>query len=173
MNFADLFAWLEDFSGKSVVDFILFLAGLLTDKDMPGWVSLVLVLFLVGLSLWYHIVTHRFVGAVRSIRAILRVDGGRKITRNRLVDIDRDFAQAGARGSHHARLERAWREFNETALSPVADSGILRNTVRPVVFFNREDLGLEAGMWRQVPALFVSVGLLLTFLVFCHIKILG
>ena len=41
---------------------------------------------------------------------------------------------------------------------------MLRNTVRPFVFFNREDLGLEAGIWRQVPALFVSVGLLLTFL---------
>ena len=59
-----------------------------------------------------------------------------------------------ARGGSSTRLR----------LLPVADSGILRNTVRPVVFFNREDLGLEAGMWRQVPALFVSIGLLLTFL---------
>jgi len=164
MNFGDLFAWIEDFSGKSIVDVILFLAGLLTDKDMPGWVSLVLILFLLALSLCYCIVTWRFVGAVRSVREILRVEGGRKITRDRLVDIDRDFDQARARGSHHARLERAWREFNETALLPVADSGILGNTVRPVVFFNREDLGLEGGMWRQVPAFFVSVGLLLTFL---------
>ncbi|MCY4320548.1 MAG: hypothetical protein OXE76_15525, partial [Alphaproteobacteria bacterium] len=38
------------------------------------------------------------------------------------------------------------------------------NTVRPDIFFNREDLGLEGGIWRQVPALFVSIGLLLTFL---------
>ena len=164
MNFVDLFAWLEDFSGKSVVDFILVLASLLTDQDMPGWVSLGLVLSLVGLSLCYHVVTRRFVGAVRSVRAILRVEGDGKITRDRLVDIDREFVQARARSRHHARLERAWREFNETALPPVADSGTLRNTVRPVVFFNREDLGLEAGIWRQVPALFVSVGLLLTFL---------
>ena len=49
-------------------------------------------------------------------------------------------------------------------MPPAADSDVLRNTVRPFVFFNREDLGLEAGMWRQVPALFVSIGLLLTFL---------
>ena len=164
MNFVDLFAWLEDFSGKSVVDFILFLAGWLTDKDMPGWVSLVLVVFLVVLSLCYINVTRRFVGAVRSVRAILRVEGGRKITRERLIDIDRELAEDRARGPHHDRLGRAWREFNETSLPPVADSGVLRNTVRPFVFFNREDLGLEAGMWRQVPALFVSVGLLLTFL---------
>ena len=164
MNSVDLFAWLDNFSGKSVVDFILFLAGTLTDKDMPGWVSLVLVVALVWLSFWYHLVTRRFVGAVRSVRAILRVEGDDKITRDRLVDIDRELAQARVRGPFYGRLESAWREFNETALAPVADSGILRNTVRPVVFFNREDLGLEAGMWRQVPALFVSIGLLLTFL---------
>ena len=164
MNFVDLFAWLEDFSGKSIVDFILFLAGSLTDKDMPGWVSLALFVALLVLSFWYHIVTRRFVGAVRSVRAILRVEGDIKITRDRLVDIDREFTQARARGLHYSRLERAWREFNETALPPVVASGVLRNTVRPVVFFNREDLGLEAGIWRQVPALFVSVGLLLTFL---------
>ena len=164
MNFVDLFAWLDDFSGKSIVDFILFLAGSLTDKDMPGWVSLVLVLTLVGLSLSYYIVTLRFVGAVRSVRAILRVGGDAKITQERLIDIDREIARARARNPHHDRLGRAWREFMETALPPVPDSGVLRNTVRPFVFFNREDLGLEAGIWRQVPALFVSVGLLLTFL---------
>ena len=164
MNSVDLFAWLENFSGKSIVDFILFLAGTLTEEDMPGWVSLVLVVALVWLSFWYHLVTRRFVGAVRSVRAILRVEGDDKITRDRLVDIDRELAQARARGPFYGRLESAWREFNETALPPVAASGILRNTVRPVVFFNREDLGLEAGMWRQVPALFVSIGLLLTFL---------
>ena len=164
MNSVDLFAWLEDFSGKSIVDFILFLAGTLTEEDMPGWVSLVLVTALVWLSFWYHLVTRRFVGAAQSVRAILRVEGDDKITRDRLVDINRELAQARARGPVYGRLESAWREFNETALSPVANTGILRNTVRPVVFFNREDLGLEAGMWRQVPALFVSVGLLLTFL---------
>ena len=127
MNFVDLFAWLEDFSGRSVVDFILFLASSLTDEDMPGWVSLVLFLLLVGLSLCYHVVTRRFVGAVRSVRAILRVEGDGKITRDRLVDIDREFAQARARCAHLARLERAWREFNETALPPVADSAILHS----------------------------------------------
>ena len=164
MNSIDLFAWLENFSGKSVVDFILLLAGSLTREDMPGWVSLGLVVALVGLSLWYDIVTRRFVGAVRSTRAILRIEVDSKFTRDRLVDIDRAFGQARARGALYRRLVTAWQEFNETSLPPASDSGVLRNTVRPIVFFNREDLGLEAGMWRQVPALFVSIGLLLTFL---------
>ena len=165
MNSIDLFARLENFSGKSVVDFILSLARLLTREDMPGWVSLGLVVVLVALSLWYvFVVTWRFVGAVRSVRMILRIEADGKFTRDRLVDIDRAFGQARARGAFYRRLVTAWQEFNETALPPASDSGVLRNTVRPLVFFNREDLSLEAGMWRQVPALFVSVGLLLTFL---------
>ena len=164
MNFVEFLAWLESFSGQSIVDFILFLAGSLTQKDMPGWVSLGLVVALVALSLCYQIVTGRFVAAVQSMRAILRVKGEEKITRDHLVDIDRKLVRARVRGQFIRRLERAWREFYETALPPVEDSGVLRNTVRPVEFFNREELGLEAGMWRQVPALFVSIGLLLTFL---------
>ena len=164
MNSIDLPAWFTNFTGESIVEFILFLAGWLTGEGTPGWVSLGLVVALVVLWLWYAIVTQRFVGAVRSVRAILRIEGNGKITRDGLVDIDRKFGQASARGVFHRRLENAWREFNETALSPAADSEVLRNTVRPFVFFNREELGLEAGMWRQVPALFVSIELLLTFL---------
>ena len=164
MNSIDLPAWFTNLTGESIVEFILFLAGWLTGEGTPGWVSLGLVVALVVLWFWYALVTQRFVSAVRWVRAILRIEGNGKITRDRLVDIDREFSQARARGPHHGRLERAWREFNETSLPPAADSEVLRNTVRPVVFFNREDLGLEAGMWRQVPALFVSIGLLLTFL---------
>ena len=156
--------WLGDFSGKSVVDFILAVAGTLTDEDMPGWVSLVLFVALVVLSLWYHVVTRRFIGAVRSVRAILRLEDGDKISWGHLVNINRELSEASTRGPFYRQLESAWREFNETALPPLAESGVLRNTERPVVFFNREDLGLEAGIWRQVPALFVSIGLLLTFL---------
>ena len=164
MNSFDIPEWLTNLTGESIVAFILFLARWLTAEGTPGWVALGLVIALAVLSFWYEIVTRRFVGAVRLVRAILRVEGAGKITRDRLVDIDGKFGQARARGAFFRRLENAWREFNETALPPAADSGVLRNTVRPDVFFNREDLGLEAGMWRQVPALFVSIGLLLTFL---------
>ena len=164
MNSIDLPAWFTSLTGESIVEFILFLAGWLTGEGTPGWVSLGLVVALVVLWVWYTIITQRFVGAVRSLRAILRIEGNGKITRDDLVGIDRNFRQASARGVFHRRLENAWREFNETALPPAADSEVLRNTVRPIVFFNREDLGLEAGMWRQLPALFVSIGLLLTFL---------
>ena len=56
----------------------------------------------------------------------------------------------------------AWEEFRKTIISPI--TGPPKNTMRPVVFFQREELGLDRGMWRQLPAMFVSVGLFLTFL---------
>ena len=164
MNSLDIPEWATNLTGETIVVFILSLARWLTDEGTPGWVSLGLVVALAVLSLWYEYVTQQFVGAVRSVWAILRVEGDGKITRDRLVDIDGKFSKARARGKFYRGLENAWREFNETALPPATASGVLRNTVRPGVFFNRDDLGFEAGMWRQVPALFVSIGLLLTFL---------
>lgn len=164
MNSFDISELVTNFTGETIVAFILSLARWLTGEGTPGWVSLGLVAALVALSLWYEIITWRFVRAVRSVRRILRIEGDGKITRERLVDIDRKFGNASGRGRFNRGLENAWREFNETALVPATDTGILRNTVRPDVFFNREDLGLEGGIWRQVPALFVSIGLLLTFL---------
>ncbi len=41
---------------------------------------------------------------------------------------------------------------------------VVRNNVRPSVFFNAEELEFETRWWRVWPGLFVSVGLLLTFL---------
>jgi hypothetical protein len=40
----------------------------------------------------------------------------------------------------------------------------VRNTVRPSVFFNIEDLGYGPGFLRILPGMFVSIGLALTFL---------
>ena len=164
MSSFDPAAWFSDETGRLVVEHILTLAGWLTREGTPGWVSLVLVVVLVVLCLWYGTVTWRFVRAVRSARENLRGGPTGKITRDRLIDIDRAFASSRNPGLFHRRLGKAWLEFKETTLQPATDSEVLRNTVRPAAFFNREDLGLEAGTWRQVPAFFVSVGLFLTFL---------
>ncbi len=162
MGFFENKEWATSFTGKTIAEFIFSVARWLTGDGTPGWVSLGLVVALVALSLWYVVITWRFVRAIRSVRGILQIEGKREITRERLVDIESKFVNAGPQGQPYPGLVNAWREFKETALA--SDTRTLRNTVRPDVFFNREDLGLEGGIWRQVPALFVSIGLLLTFL---------
>lgn len=61
-----------------------------------------------------------------------------------------------------------WREFTETIIHPhVARPGgvkpIIRNTSRPIDFFDAEAAGFETPTLRIMPNIFVGVGLFLTF----------
>ena len=106
----------------------------------------------------------RFRRAVANARQILQIHNRQKITGLRLIDIDRKFEQFSRKAGPRSRLSTAWREFRETTIAPENDTDSLANTERPAAYFNREELGIGAGVWRYVPAFFVSVGLLLTFL---------
>ena len=134
--------------------------------------SLALLATLIVLSALHLLAASRLRRAVNAARRALNAgnavdtDGAdvRHITGERLMHIQKRFKELkNARGPRR-RLAIAWEEFNETAIPPSSESDRLRNTVRPVAFFHRDELGLDRGMWRQVPAMFVSVGLFLTFL---------
>ena len=162
MNLADLSREISEITGEEIVNFILLLAKLLTGESVPGWVSLALFAVLVILSGSYAFHAFRFARATHSVKNVfLKKDG--KITKNRLIDIDRKLINEKPQSKFAKVLSNAWREFRETTVQPSADSEFLHNTLRPAFFFNQEDLGVGTGMWRQVPGLFVSVGLLLTF----------
>lgn len=152
--------------GELIVERILHFATLLfTSDSVPGWFSLVLVVALVVLSIWHGLSAFWLRRAVGAARSILQTGNGH-ITGERLTDIDAGFRKlksAKGKGPRH-RLAVAWEEFRETSIPPARETDRLSNTVRPAAFFHREELGLDRGMWRQVPALFVSVGLFLTFL---------
>lgn len=62
-------------------------------------------------------------------------------------------------------LQEAWDEFSETLfVDETRGDPVMRNSVRPSVFFNIDDLHFGAGFYRVLPGLFVSTGLALTFL---------
>lgn len=151
-----------DIGGK-IVEGILGLAALLTGEGLPGLISLGLIFLLVVLSAWHGRTTWQFCREIRSILDYLREGGGR-ITRDRKIDVDQMFRGLREGKGFRRRLGIAWDEFEETTVLPMHETDKLRNTARPEVFFSREEMGLERGIWRQIPALFVSVGLLLTFL---------
>lgn len=144
---------------------ILELAALLTGEGAPGAVSLLLLvaLFLVSLRYWWTV--RRFRIAIRSAREVFAEWKGSKFTGAAVLKIDRSFHAFGSRPGPWRRLATAWTEFRETTVDPDPElkTGSLRNTARPDAFFSREELGMEHRMWRQIPGLFVSVGLLLTF----------
>lgn len=150
--------------GLSVKDFVLWVAGLLKEPSTPGLVSLLIFLALVGLAGVYL----RGVGvrgsAIRWLRrAVARSGGHSEFSRN-IAALDVEIAQ-GARGKLRKRLAAAWKEYRETwVLQEEGGEAFLRNSVRPGVFFNLEDLGFGRGGWRIAPGLFVTFGLALTFL---------
>lgn len=150
--------------GRQIVEFVLDLAkALFTDESAPGWASLVLLGALVVLSIWHHLSASRLGRAVDAARAVLNSGSGH-ITSERLMHIDAGFQNFKNTWGPRHRLAVAWGEFRETSISPGPERDRLSNTVRPAAFFHHEELGLDRGMWRQVPTMFVSVGLFLTFL---------
>lgn len=153
--------------GESWIGLILLVANGLTGGDgAPGFVSLVLLAALLIFVLVRGWAALGFRRTVRDIRNLLPVEPA--IEAAQLIEVDGKLAQARdsarRRSSPNARLVEAWFSFRETVLIGDDTSEPLRYTVRPNTYFMLGKLGLEDGIWRQIPALFVSVGLLLTFL---------
>lgn len=151
-------------TGTAVRDVVLAVASLLRQEFVPGLVSLALLIVLIFCVLRFAVsMRNRVVALKRVAREITKYRTAAELSA-RITDVDRNIARFGSSGAK-GRVAAAWREFRET-LVPHEEDGqvILRNSVRPSAFFNIEDLGFSAGFWRYVPSLFVSVGLLLTFL---------
>ncbi|WP_249123456.1 MULTISPECIES: hypothetical protein [unclassified Bradyrhizobium] len=151
-------------TGIFVRDIVLAVASLLRQEFVPGLVSLSLLVVLIFCVLRFALQTWRRVAALHRLgKEITHYTDAAELSAG-VTDVDRnvnDFGTSGAKG----RVASAWREFRETLVSHEEDGQvILRNSVRPSAFFNVEDIGFSPGFWRYVPSLFVSVGLLLTFL---------
>ncbi|MEQ9145438.1 MAG: hypothetical protein RLO08_13885 [Parvibaculaceae bacterium] len=149
--------------GSEVRDAILAAAGTLREPSAPGLVSIVLVLFLVGLGTSYAFRTRQTLAAVGAAISILRSAADATAFQRDYVAISGRLRALSSAKGRTRKLGIAWHEYEET-LEEDPNAGTVHNSVRPSTYFNREDLGLEDGFWRHLPALFVSVGLFLTFL---------
>ena len=163
LDWKDALILVFDGIGAFLIKLILECAALVTGGNLPGLVSAAFLAVLAVLCVWHRATTWRFCSAVRAARSALR-NGNGPITHERLIDIDRRFKELEKKKGPRHRLGTAWEEFRETTVNPARENDSLHNTVRPMVFFDREELGLERGWWRQVPPLFISFGLFLTFL---------
>ena len=140
-------------------------AGFLADDGYAGLICWILLLALILLSAWYlylqHNVSKVLTDAVELVVAAKdRDEFANKIEIRQSLN---SFADSSNKGFTRS-FGRAWQEYSETLSDTDADETSVRNTVRPHYFFNMEDLGQTSVRWRQIPGVFVSVGLLLTFL---------
>jgi hypothetical protein len=150
--------------GLWVRDVVLGLAAVLKQAWAPGVFTLVLLAALavcVLLFVWSAI-TRR--AALRWFTNLIAEASDPASFGGSIASVDNRADREAGTAARKSVVE-AWREYRET-LVPHEEGGevILRNSVRPSLFFNPEDLGFAPGFWRIVPGLFVMIGLSLTFL---------
>lgn len=150
--------------GTGMSRFIFWSSSFLTEDQVPGWIS-ILILAALLLAIVALIISSR-----RKLNALQWLEGEVCAARD-----EADFARKVNKISQEAKKVRtqkgythitaAWDEFRETFLEDRGgEHPVLRNSVRPSSFFNLEDLHFGPGFFRYLPGLFVTVGLLLTFL---------
>ncbi|ADE85046.1 hypothetical protein [Rhodobacter capsulatus] len=153
-----------DHLGQPVETAVLFLAGLLRSEGTPGVVVVLLLAAMLGFLAFgigrmrgQAVLLRRFAEVLDQVPVEEIAQGG----------LERVAPELGrvAAGNSGATLREAWDEFSETLIiDDRAEPPVVRNTARPGVFFNIEDLGYGPGFLRILPGMFVSVGLALTFL---------
>ena len=151
--------------GEIILNAILWAAKLLVQDAAPGWVAGGFFVALIACCIWTTIQYTRRIGAVRGLnKHIAHCEDGQAFTRHF------DQLNAGLQGWRTGPKARravfaAWEEYAETTVLDTRDGQtIRRNAVRPTNFLNVEDLGFGPGFVRMMPGMFVSLGLLCTFL---------
>ena len=150
--------------GREAADVVFYVSDFLRADHTPGLVALglVAVLSLVLFDLTAR--TYDRTKALHQLRSLLDGTTDEADFNARIDEIGTALGDSTSKGAK-GRVRTAWGEYRETFVRhEEAGVPVQRNTVRPSQFFNLGDLGFGPGYWRIVPGLFVTVGLLLTFL---------
>lgn len=150
--------------GSGISSSIFSVARLLINEAVPGLVSLAILTVLVisvGGFVWR---SHRQYTTLEWFRKKVAQTLDEAEFTSKAPKLDAEVEAASEKKSHRTIIN-AWQEYRETlVLDEAACPPVLRNSVRPDVFFNIESLQYGPKFARYAPGLFVSSGLLLTFL---------
>lgn len=151
------------FWGTWVKDGIFWAAQFITWDYVPGLISLALLVLLAILVCAISAIALQRRGLLRKAARRVRAAGDAAGFQSQLHDIQRDLQEGGGSAGRH--LAESFAEYRETLIEPPRHGeGHVRNSVRPSAFFNLDDLHMSLTGWRIWPGLFVSIGLLCTFL---------
>jgi hypothetical protein len=143
---------------------VLFIASLLKAPAAPGLATLILLIALVCVAVIYSRKMASRLAAINWLRRLIAEADERQSFAEAIAGLDHKVA-AQANNDAREHVAAAWMEYRETLVAHDEEGVVtLRNSVRPSIFFNPEDLHFGPGGWRTVPGLFVSIGLFLTFL---------
>ncbi len=144
--------------------FIFWASSFLTQEQMPGWISILILCWLALSVLIVSLSTRKKLDTLRWLNGLIAQTTNEEEFTAKSPQIDSEVKSRRIKKGY-AHITAAWSEFRETlVLDETASPPVLRNSVRPSSFFNLEDLHYGPGFYRHLPGLFVSIGLLLTFL---------
>lgn len=139
-------------------------SSFLTREEMPGWISILILCWLVLSVVMLVSSMRRKLATIRWLDGLVAKTSSEEDFTAQSPRIDSEVKTRHSRNGY-AHITAAWSEFRETlVLDETVSPPVLRNSVRPSGFFSVEDLHYGPGFYRHLPGLFVSVGLLLTFL---------
>ncbi|MCE8438221.1 hypothetical protein [Rhodovulum sulfidophilum] len=151
--------------GTPIQNFVLLCAGLLKEEGTPGlFVALLFAALFFACTVTVAKMKRR-AAMLRKMSHLIKANYPEDASADGMVEKLGATFRSELAGADGESLREAWSEFVETTFYDDSNGPvILRNTVRPVAFFNVEDLGFGPAFLRIVPGLFVSTGLALTFL---------
>lgn len=142
-------------------DFILECASLLRLPQAPGLFCILLIVLLAVVVVWFGFTVRTKFKLLRNFTSLLQQDHSTPPAFDRAA-ITNELSHWKGDDARH--LAETWSEFCETTMGGGEASVQVKNSVRPSVFFNLEDMGFGVAGWRFWPGLFVSIGLAATFL---------
>lgn len=149
--------------GVWVRDFILSAANMIVDEHWPGIISAVLFAAMMLFVLWVS-----FISRLRKRALAAALKDAERASDSSGHGLDAEALRTALKrrkGAADRALSTGFSEYCET-LTVVGrgDEARIHNSIRPSAFLNVDDLGFSLKSLRWVPGVFVSLGLLLTFL---------
>lgn len=149
-------------AGVQIRDIVLAMASILREPSAPGIFCLFLLVLFGIVTAWFVIGVTRKLKVLRETTSLVRRYSPDEFNR-KIEEIGDKIKALGGGDAEH--LAETWSEFKETTFQAQSDAGNgVRNSIRPSVFFNLEEMGFSVAGWRFWPSLFVSIGLAATFL---------
>lgn len=148
--------------GESFANLILAMADSFKGTAVPGYVVIVQLSVLLLCLIAVNVQASRRLAYPKSLVFMLRGIAA-PLTRAKLAEVN-PFLLRKTTNVLESRQKRTWSGFCDSLDELDGMGGGLSALVAPRDVLTRETLYLGHGIWRHVPGLFVSTGLVLTFL---------
>jgi len=148
--------------GEYIAGLVLALADSFKGTGVPGWVVLVQMIVLISSLIAVNVSHRRKLAYVNTLIYMLQSVKG-SLTNSELAEIN-PFLLRPTDDVRTMRQKRSWANFCDGLEDIDKNDGDLSALVAPTECMNRDTMQLAHGIWRYVPGLFVSTGLVLTFL---------